>query len=224
MSGIVQIRNLPHKCRSILWGCCNSSAGVKHCTRTARWEKDTRHVLIKNMTHWHECSAEPRVLHCDCFLSCDAQNVSCKTHPWTSLRFIRRVFSLLSLLFQAHVKIHVHDHGCFFRDISNLQRTRYLCLVMEDSYTLKNWYSCRCKESVDHASVSNNYFQCLLVSTQTKSIWAGFSNECQTIIVKDISTVQPCQVKMATFDPALKVNFLFLMSSVPNTSPWPWRS
>ena len=31
-------------------------------------------------------------------------------------------------------------------------------------------------------------------------------------------------MKTATFDPALKVNFLFINSSVPNTSPWPWRS
>ena len=99
---------------------------------------DTRSVLLKNMTYWHKCSAESRLLYCDRFLPCDPQHVSCRTHPWTSLRFIRRVFSLLSLLLQAHVKIQIHDHGCFFRDISNLQRTRYLCLVMEDSYTLKN--------------------------------------------------------------------------------------
>ena len=41
----------------------------------------------------------------------------------------------------------------------------------------------------------------------------------QCYFKKDISTVQPCQVKTATFDPALKVNFLFINSSVPNTSP-----
>ena len=52
----------------------------------------------------------------------------------------------------------------------------------------------------------------------------GLYKQDKCYLKKDISTVQPCQVKTATFDPALKVNFLFINSSVPNTSPWPWRS
>ena len=91
-----------------------------HDTRT---ESNPGHTV--GGKHSHQCAI---------LTPCKMQ-ILYRTHPWTSLRFIRRVFSLLSLLFQAHVKIQVHDHGCFFRDISNLQRTRYLCLVMEDSCT-----------------------------------------------------------------------------------------
>ena len=47
----------------------------------------------------------------------------------------------------------------------------------------------------------------------------GLYKQDKCYFKKDISTVQPCQVKTATFDPELKVNFLFINSSVPNTSP-----
>ena len=98
--------------------------------RTINNPHDTRTESNPGQTvggkHSHQCAI---------LTPCQMQ-ILYRTHPWTSLRFIRRVFSLLSFLFQAHVKIQVHDHGCFFRDISNLQGTRYLCLVMEDSRTL----------------------------------------------------------------------------------------
>lgn len=54
-----------------------------------------------------------------------------RTHPWTSLWFINS-FSLLSHLFQSHVKIQVHYHWCLFRDIC-INRTRDLNVVMENT-------------------------------------------------------------------------------------------